>query len=275
MPHLLKPRQQHALITSLVLTLLIGIAPMVLAGYYPSKNDSAPGKTATKTKRAYRPPKNPSAPRVTKPSTSRGGCDSNTSVGLAPLVPFSHVGQTRSSRPTFVWFVPDRAPHPLQFRLFTRTGQPLYRTEMQSQPGMMQFSLPQNQPELAIGQVYRWQVVLVCDPRVPAKNVVVAAEIEVVKPVASATTQQAAAPTPQQQSDLYAESGLWYDAIAAALKASETAQNRSTVLDLLGSLASLEAQSEAQQLKDWSDRLKQIEAIERQRQAPQTPLPKP
>lgn len=248
MPHLLKPRQQHALIASLILTLSISIAPMALA--------------------KYRPPKRPSAPKVTRPGASRGGCDPNTSLGLTPLVPFSHIGQTSSQRPTFTWFVPERAPHPLQFRLFKSNGQPLYRTEIQSQMGIMQVSLPQNQPELTTGQVYRWQVVLVCNPQVPSRNVVAAAEIQVVEPAASLQTQLAVAPTPQQQSDLYAEAGLWYDAITAALKASETAQNQSVVLDLLGSLAS----SEAQPLKGWSDRLKQIEAIERQRQAPQPKL---
>lgn len=258
MPHSSKSRPQHALIASLLLTLSIGIAPVALA--------------------KYRPPKNPSAPKERGTNTTRGdSCDRNAAGKLTPLVPLSHIGQTSSSRPTFVWFVPglketsaraDRTLHPLQFRLFTRTGQPLYRTELQSQPGIMQISLPQNQPEFTTGQIYRWQVVLVCDPNAPSRNVVVAAEIEVVKPAASLQTQLAATPTPQQQSDLYAEEGLWYDAIAAALKAPKTAQNQSVVLDLLASLASSEAQPE----KEWSDRLKQTEAIERQRQAPQ---PKP
>ncbi|MBW4491483.1 MAG: DUF928 domain-containing protein [Trichocoleus desertorum ATA4-8-CV12] len=198
-------------------------------------------------------------------------CDRSATIGLTTLVPLSHVGQTSSQHPSFFWFVPERQAYPLQFRLFTSNGQPLYRTQLQSQAGIMQFSLPQSQPQLAIGQTYRWQVVLVCDPQVPSRNVVAAAEIEVVKPDASLQTQLAAAPTPQQQSNLYAETGLWYDAIAAALKASETAQTQSPVLDLLDSLAA----SEAQPLKDWSDRLKQIEASERQRQElRQPPQPK-
>jgi len=249
MPHLSKRCQRYGLIASLVLTLSIGIAPVALA--------------------KYRPPKNPSAPKVTVPRASRGdSCDRTATVGLTPLVPYSHVGQTSSQRPIFVWFVPDRTPHPLQFRLFKSNGQPLYTTEMQSQPGIMQVSLPQTQPELTTGQVYRWQVVLVCDPKISSTTVIATAEIQVAEPAASLQTQLTTAPTPQQQSDLYAEAGLWYDAIAAALKASETAQNQPAVLDLLNSLAS----SEAQPLKEWSDRLKQIEAIERQRQAPQ---PKP
>lgn len=220
----------------------------------------------------YRPPKTPSAPKDTGSNATRGGsCESNPTTGLTALAPLSHVGRTSTQYPTFVWFVPDRTPRLLQFRLFTSTGQPLYKTQMQSQPGIMSFSLPQDQPGLTIGQSYQWQVVLVCDPQVSSRNVVATAEIQVVKPAASLQTQLVAAPMPQQQSDLYAEAGLWYDALATALKASETAQNQSAVLDLIGSLASSEAQSS----KDWSDRLIQIQKIERQQQEPrQPPQPK-
>ncbi len=201
----------------------------------------------------YRPPKPPSAPKENGTNATRGGCESNASVGLSPLVPFSRVGQTSTQHPTFTWFMPDRSPYPLQLRLFTSTGQPLYRTQMQSQPGMMQFSLPQDQPGLAIGQSYRWQVVLVCNPNAPSMNVVAAAEIAVVKPSSALQTQLAAAQTPQQRIDLYTESGLWYDAIAEVRK---SPQSQSAVLELLDSLATSEAQSS----KDWSDRLRQIKA---------------
>jgi Domain of Unknown Function (DUF928) len=217
----------------------------------------------------YTPPKKPSAPKDTGTNTTRGGsCEANSAVALTALVPFSHVGETSSQHPTFTWFVPDRTSRPLQFRLFTRSGQPLYRTEMQSQPGIMSVALPSNLPQLSIGQSYKWQVVLVCDRNVPSRNVVATAEIQVVQPAASLQTQLAAAPTPQQRIDLYAGAGLWYDAIAEARKASETSQNQTPVLELLDALAN----SEAEPLKDWSDRLRQIRAIEQQRQAPQ---PKP
>jgi hypothetical protein len=111
-------------------------------------------------------------------------------------------------------------------------------------------------------------VVLVCDPNVPSSNVVATAEIQVVAPAASLPTRLAAAQTPQQRIDLYAASGLWYDAIAEAHKASETSQSQAAVLELLDALVSWEAQP----LKKWSDGLNQIRAIEQQRQPPQ---PKP
>ena len=127
MTHRLKRRTIYSIgIANLLLSVALWIAPVALA--------------------KYRPPKIPSAPKDTMSGASRGGCESNASVGLSPLVPFSHIGQTSSQYPTFTWFVPDRSPYPLQLRLFTSTGQSLYRTQMQSQPGMMQFSLPQDQP---------------------------------------------------------------------------------------------------------------------------------
>ncbi|MEG3899710.1 DUF928 domain-containing protein [Microcoleus sp. SVA1_B6] len=247
MTHGLKRRTIYSAgIASLMLSVSLSLAPVALAKYTPPHNPSKPKETGTNTTRS-------------------GGCEGNSSARLTALVPFSHVGETISGHPTFTWFVPDRTSRPLQFRLFSSTGQLLYRTEMQSQPGIMSVALPSNLPQLSIGQSYQWQVVLVCDPDDPSSNVVAAAEIQVVGSAASLQTQLAAAQTPQQRIDLYAESGLWYDAIAEARKASETSQNQAAVLELLDALAS----SEAEPLKDWSERLRQIRAIEQQRQPPQ------
>jgi hypothetical protein len=235
-------------IASFMLSVALSIAPVALA--------------------KYTPPKDPSAPKETVTNTTRGGsCEANSTVGLTALVPYSHVGETISGHPTFIWFVPDRTPYPLQFRLFGAAGQPIYRTEIQSQPGIMSFTLPSNLPQLKVGQSYKWQVVLVCDRNVPSRNAVAVAEIRVVGPDASLQAQLAAAGTSQQRIALYAQFGLWYDAIAEARKASETSRNQGPVLELLDDLAS----SEAQPLKDWSDRLRQIRAIEQQRQPPPKP----
>src|SRR4028119_726532 len=156
MTHELKRRTVYSAgIASLMLSVSFWIAPVALA--------------------KYTPPQNPSKPKETGTNTTRGGsCEANSSARLTALVPFSHVGETISRHPTFTWFVPDRTPRPLQLRLFTRTGQLLYRTEMQSQQGIMSVALPSNLPQLSIGQSYQWEVVLVCDPNLPSSNVVAA-----------------------------------------------------------------------------------------------------
>src|SRR4028119_1194830 len=156
MTHQLKRRTVYSAgIASLMLSVSFWVAPIAPA--------------------TYTPPENPSKPKDTGTNTTRGGsCEANSSARLTVLVPFSHVGETISGHPTFTWFVPDRTPRPLLFRLYTRTRQELYTTKMQSQPGIMSVALPSNLPQLSIGQSYQWEVVLVCDPNLPSSNVVAA-----------------------------------------------------------------------------------------------------
>jgi Domain of Unknown Function (DUF928) len=247
MTDLLRSRTQHYLLTaSLMLGISLWFAPVAVAKYRPPKKISAPTGTGTNTTRGD------------SCNALATNANRNTNVGLTPLAPISHVGQTSFLRPTFVWFVPDRQPYLLQFRLYKADGQMLYRTQMQSQMGIMQFSLPQNQPFLLVGQTYDWQIVLVCNANAPSMNVVTTAKIAVVQANSALPTQLAAAQNPQQRIDLYADAGLWYDALAEARK---NPQNPSATTDLLNSLAS----SEAAILKDWSDRLRQIQSIEQQR----------
>jgi hypothetical protein len=231
-----------ALIGLLALSLWAGMMPVAMA--------------------KYRPPRRPSAPKTTGTNTTRGDCASNSNNQLTALVPYSHVGQTSSGHPTFAWFVPNLAPTKLQFRLFRDNGQPAYKADLTSQPGIMQVSLPPSLPKLAVGSVYRWQVVLVCDPAVASRNYITTAEIQVVEPTSTLQTQLAATQDPRQRVDLYAEAGLWYDALAEAIKASYVDQNSSIVWQLFNELV----QSESQAPQEWSDRLKQIQTLERQHQ---------
>ncbi|MBW4491249.1 MAG: DUF928 domain-containing protein [Trichocoleus desertorum ATA4-8-CV12] len=203
----------------------------------------------------YVPPKKASAPRTTSTTITRGDAPGQ----LAALVPYSHMGLTTAKRPTFAWYVPDRESYPLEFHLFRLNGQPLYKTQMQSQPGVMQFSLPAEQPELAPGG-YIWQVMMQCDCSAP---VAVSAAMQVVQPSPELERQLTAEPNAQKRANFYAENGLWYDALAVALKNVGTPENQPILLDLLNSLSATEAQI----LKQWSDRLLQPGAT---RSTPQT-----
>lgn len=220
-------------VISLSLSLSLMVAPLAWAG--------------------YKPPKTPSAPKQPGSNITRSGsCSPNATGELTALAPFSHVGQTTTTHPTFAWFVPDQASYPLEFRLFLNQ-QRLYRTEMQSQSGIMQFTLPPTENGLTVGQNYTWQVVLVCNPNSPSANIVAMAEIGVVKASSELQRKLATLQNSQQRADLYAKQGLWFDALASALK--EPA-NQPIVLTLLDSLANVEAQ----QLKAWGDRLQQVGA---------------
>lgn len=236
---------KQSVFTSLALGLSVWITLPALAGYIPPPKPSAP-------------------PKDTTSRTIRGNCISSSPGKLTALAPVSHVGQSSARRPTFVWYVPDQKSYRLQFRLLDADGQRFYQTMMQSQPGLMQFSLPDDQPELTVGQQYRWQVVLICDSNSLSRIPVTGATIEVIDLPSGLQAQLKATRTPQQRVDLYAKNGIWYDALAEAVNSDRASQPSSAVLDLLDSLAS----SEAQAMKEWSNQLRQIIAIVGQRPQP-------
>jgi hypothetical protein len=153
------------------------------------------------------------------------------------------VGQTISTHPTFAWFVPNAQPLPLEFYLYeygeNGSRQVLYQAEMDSVAGMMFLALPEEQPALQVGQTYRWQVVLLCNPNRPSSALVAGADLKVVDAPAPLAAALTATDDRIDRVDLYAEQGLWYDAFAAAL----TTYPASRPLRLLEDLARLEESS--------------------------------
>ena len=239
---------------------LLAIASPTIAAYKPPPQTSRPTKGTT----------------ITTGTRSPGSSPEKSDIGLILLVPYTHVGQTTASHPTFAWFVPNVPLAAIEFRLFTLTQQPLYSYKViEPMPaGVMQATLPPDQPGLEIGQRYRWQVALTCKSS-PASTTTISAEIERVALPPNLAAQLAANQNLSQQVQLYAEAGLWYDALAAALlpdqalpkttsfglPSAQRAQGSTSLLNLLDDLA----RSEADQAKDWSDRLRLIRAGEQQR----------
>lgn len=217
--------------TLLLLSLLA--APPAWAGYAPV-DSSAPSGPTINTGR-------------------RGGCGGDASADLATLAPKSHVGQTVSSHPTLVWYVPDADPMSLEFFLYDitepRQRQLIYKSEMVSTPGIMSTSLPSEQSGLEAGRRYFWQVVLLCNPNRPSSALVASAELEVVAPSMDLGGQinqisgiESTDPNAfyQRRSALYAEAGIWYDAIADSLHPA-LAGDRTTTVELLTNLSEYEA----------------------------------
>ncbi|MDX2230579.1 MAG: DUF928 domain-containing protein [Leptolyngbyaceae cyanobacterium bins.349] len=191
----------------------------------------------------YTPPPRPSAPRrgTTTLTGVRGGCGGEVKVPLTALAPVQHVGQTISTHPTVVWFVPDQKPYPIALTLFEATekgrGTTLYKTELQSTAGIMSFTLPKDQPGLTTGKQYIWQVAVKCDLNRPSKDQWVETLVEVVPIPSDLKTRLAKTNDPLQRSQLYGQSGFWYDALAEAIK---TPRANTLRLELLKTLSQLE-----------------------------------
>ena len=215
--------------------------------------------TLTSTARAnYIPPQNASAPTSAPTITGRrGGCSGNEITSLTALAPQSHVGQTISTHPTFSWYVPNSQSLPMEFHLEEYSDQGdrnrIYNIELQSTPGIMSLSLPENQPGLATGRRYRWQVVLLCNPNHPSSALVAGAEIERVETPSILDIRLGIVDDRAQRANLFTESGLWYDAVAA-LQGAKTSQ-----FELLENLSHLE---NATGQRAYSKKLQQIVKLE-------------
>jgi hypothetical protein len=231
-----------------VLSLVLGLSPAVLAGYTP---------------------RNPSRPNIpTGSGGSRGDCPATESSAPIPpsaptvqptltlLAPQNHIGSTGTTHPTLVWFVPDQMPHPVEVTLFQYSekgrGKRMQTITMQSSTGIMQLSLPKDQPGLSVGQTYVWQVALICNRNRPAKNPWLQAVVEVTALPADLKTQLSTTTDPLQRAKLYAEAGFWYEALAETLKTPKARAFQQTLLETLSK----------SELPDQKTRLQTVMAIE-------------
>ncbi|MEO0011903.1 MAG: hypothetical protein RLZZ535_292 [Cyanobacteriota bacterium] len=172
----------------------------------------------------YKKPSQTSAPnsRTTTSSASRGACLNQNNTQLTAIAPYSHVGQTTSTHPTFSWFVPDDEYFPLEFHLIEETHnthpKTIYKQNLSSSLGMMYLTLPSSQPDLAVGKKYHWQVIMRCTRY---KAVVTMADIEVITPKKEFQATLNKTSGIARRADLYAQAGLWYDALEISLQAPE------------------------------------------------------
>jgi hypothetical protein len=193
----------------------------------------------------YRPPSDQKAPKgYTDSSGIRGRCDSFGNSSLALLAPSVHVGQTTSSHPTFAWYVASRQKLPVEFTIYKLEPNEqlnlVYRLELYSFPGITKISLPLQKPGLTIGQRYLWQVEVLCNRNRPSHNLVAAAEIETVAIPARLKNMLSHQQDRLQRAKLYAEAGIWYDALGEALAGNNQGKLGLVAASLLQDLASLE-----------------------------------
>jgi hypothetical protein len=215
------------LVSSCALSLALVVTPAALAAYTPGEQKPAPPE------------------RRSDGGTTRG-C-SGGDMPLTVLASRNYVGQTISRHPTFAWFVPpDSASKPMQFTIYESVpgGKPkeVRKMSLQSSPGIMELSpFSENELGLQPGKEYLWQVVINCDPDNPSGDLVSEANIEVVAIPAAVQSKLNKAANSTQKANIYAEAGLWYNALAEALKLAENSKLGEVGSTLLNDLAQWEA----------------------------------
>lgn len=196
----------------------------------------------------YTPPEGPPPSGPTVSNGSRTGCGDTGSIPLTVLAPTQHVAYTASPNPILMWYVPATVPYLLDVSLYQvgeldTSRQLIYQYEaIEDASGLFQFTVPESELMLTPGERYLWQVAIACDPNSPANDQTIVAELEVVDVPDAIATALANAQTLEEQSQIYAQNGYWYDALQSALRWTELFDDQppTTVPDLLAELADVE-----------------------------------
>ncbi len=125
-------------------------------------------------------------------------------------------GWTTKANPTLWFYVPytQKSAYPTEFVLQDQQSNPIYQQAiaLPNQPGIISISLPTNAPAMDVNKQYRWFLTVYCDPDKQSPPIYVEGVIQRVN-LKPKITQQLQTATPLQQSAIYAENGIWHEAL--------------------------------------------------------------
>jgi hypothetical protein len=145
---------------------------------------------------------------------------------LSVLAP-DHTGLTVQEQPSLYWYLSKPTTYPIELTIIDdRAIKPLLETRISGpvQPGMQRVRLADYGVRLSPGVPYRWSVALVVDPENRSKDIIAGGAIERIalpEAVRAKLTRAGKTQTPY----IYAEAGLWYDAMTAISDLIDAAPN--------------------------------------------------
>ena len=191
------------------LALVIGLA-------WQAPTASAQGGSVLGTPQYQAP--DPNAPSRRVGGHARGAGDPRPTIAiLAPI----RTGRTVDEQPTLYWYLSDRTSHPIEVSLIDgESVEPLleFRIEAPVEAGIHALRLADYGIRLKRGQVYEWFVAFISNPDKRSKDVVSGGAIERVSRSERLNTQLAVTAR-DNWPRIYAEEGLWYDALATLSRA--------------------------------------------------------
>lgn len=226
--------------TAVTLIQLLGSigVPLEHTFIHPSINLSFSSPALANTPPKARPkfryvPPNRRPPKSTTATVTRG-CEQSEQfqpITLTLLTPEDHDGLTTSGHPTFFWHV--SAPVPMTFTLAQPgVSEPILEQQIQPQEaGIIQLKMPPDLPELVSGREYRWSVNLNCKLDRSSDNLYIESWIKRVPATVALNQQLAAATAERDRASIYAQAGLWYDALEAISIAHNANPNDKSILE--------------------------------------------
>ncbi|BAZ32388.1 hypothetical protein NIES4074_48930 [Cylindrospermum sp. NIES-4074] len=151
-------------------------------------------------------------PALTTLSPFTEKIDSVTTVKLTNVW-----GLTTLEHPTWLFYMPytKDSGYSTEFELQNLKRKTIYQKEitLPQQSGLIRVSLPNDAPRLAVGEQYRWYLKVSCDQKQQSPPTYVEGVIQRVN-LNQADTQKLQTATPLQKFAIYAQNGIWYEALA-------------------------------------------------------------
>jgi hypothetical protein len=125
------------------------------------------------------------------------------------------------------WYLSKPTSYPVEFTISDDRGrQPLLERRLSGpvQPGVQRVRLADYGVRLAVGVPYRWSIALVVDPGNRSRDIIAGGTIERIAPPEALRADLAQA-SQAQAFHIYAEAGLWYDALSTISDLIDAAPN--------------------------------------------------
>jgi len=140
---------------------------------------------------------------------------------LMPLIPEDILSKTVSSNPTLYWYVPETNVKRAEFRVVDQQDKPLYTAivPLSGKAGIVSYKIPTNVASriLRPNQGYEWMFSLLCDRNDPSGNPFVRGILQRV-PSQTSLTNQLQNAQPSDRSRIYAQAGIWQEAITEVVQ---------------------------------------------------------
>ena len=153
------------------------------------------------------------APSVRVTGGSRGAGDAT--ITLDVLAP-DDIGVTTQEQPSLFWFQSKPADAKFELTLLQENKvKPLVQVmvERSTKAGIQRLKLSDHGAKLTPGVEYQWVVALVTDPENRSSDLVASGVIKRIEPSAE-LKDKVTKSTPSSLAGVYAEAGIWYDALA-------------------------------------------------------------
>ncbi|MBW4582073.1 MAG: DUF928 domain-containing protein [Tildeniella nuda ZEHNDER 1965/U140] len=154
----------------------------------------------------------------------------NVSDPLVAIVPFNQKGdsfveKTISERPVFWFYVPylPAARRQAEFVIIDENENDVHTATfpLSQQPGLVSLKLPPTASPLKNGKHYQWVFSVICNPLNRAGDATVNGSLEKV-PISDSLKRKLQTASLQDAFALYAEEGLWYEAMTAFAELGKT-----------------------------------------------------